>query len=181
MPQRVTGTVRVSNLNEISSGGSQGGATETTQASVLAAAQAINTAVASLLTATNALNSKTVEVDTGAVTVSNQLAQPLTDSQLRASAVPVSIGQRIDLNEEIAQLLSGFIQELKYIGNVISYPPYTDRSQNRIRGTVAVESGTISTVSVLTGLTNIDSYPGRMLINGMDFDAWNNSVGKRFS
>ena len=63
-------------------------ATQTTVAALLVAAQAIQSAAA-------ALNAKTTAVNTGAiagtVAVSNMVSQGLTDTQLRASAVPVSI------------------------------------------------------------------------------------------
>ena len=56
--------------------------------SLLEAAQALQAAV-------DALNAKTVAVDTGAVTIANQPAQPLTDTQLRAADVPVTLGDEL--------------------------------------------------------------------------------------
>lgn len=71
-----------------------GYATETTLAALKATADAIQTAAAAIQTAVVALNGKTTAVDTGniagTVTANTGLSQPLTDTQLRASAVPVS-------------------------------------------------------------------------------------------
>ena len=52
--------------------------------------QTILTAVNAVKSALDALNAKVTAVNTGAVTVSNQLTQPLTNTELRATAVPIS-------------------------------------------------------------------------------------------
>lgn len=140
------------------------------------------------------------------VAVNNQPNQPLTDTQLRATAVPISGTVTVSnpgltdaqlrasaLNVTVSNPMTGYatdstlldlqdslvgvVDELKCIGNAISYPPTVDRFQNRVRGTVVVESGTITTV---TGLNYIDLYPGRNLVADGNFNAWHNSVGSRF-
>ena len=66
-------------------------ATESKQDDLNTLVEALNTASASILAAVQAINGKVTVCNTGAVTVSNMVGQGLTDTQLRASAVPVSL------------------------------------------------------------------------------------------
>ena len=66
-------------------------ATESKQDDLNTLVEALNTASASILAAVQAINGKVTACNTGAVTVSNMVGQGLTDGQLRASAVPVSL------------------------------------------------------------------------------------------
>jgi hypothetical protein len=79
-------------------------ATQTTMAALLTAASAIQAAA-------EALNSKTTAVNTGAVTVSNMVAQGLTNAELRAANVPTSNNATVFLfstnNSSTIQLAAG--------------------------------------------------------------------------
>jgi hypothetical protein len=76
---------------------------------------------------------------------------------------------------------SGAMSLLNRILSVLMSPMGFDRSLGRQRGTVIVESGTVTAVTTVTtvttcttvtGLTNIDSRPGAMLINQTNISAW---------
>ena len=68
-----------------------------------------------------------------------------------------------------------------------------DKSLGRQRGTVVVESGTVTTVSTVTtvttcatvttvgGITNIGGYPGQMLLNHQNLSAWAQCVRARIT
>lgn len=76
--------------------------------------------------------------------------------------------------DKIVSLLSDLLQ-------VMSYPVNLDRAQNRSRGTVAVESGTVTTVTTVTGLSNIDGYQGKIPVINLNLDAWANVVRRTIS
>lgn len=67
---------------------------------------------------------------------------------------------------------------LRRIADLLMSPRGFDSAQNRQRGTVVLESGTVTTV---TGLTNIDSIQGRLLANGQNLTAWYSTVRSRIS
>lgn len=62
-----------------------------------------------------------------------------------------------------------------------------DKSLGRQRGTVVVESGTVTTVSTVntinnvTSLNNIDTYNARMMIYDQNRSAWANCVRSRIT
>lgn len=62
--------------------------------------------------------------------------------------------------------------------NLLDSPRGFDKSLQRQRGTVVVESGTVTTV---TGLTNIDSIQGRIGQYGANLSAWADCVRARIS
>ena len=64
------------------------------------------------------------------------------------------------------------------IVNLLESPRGFDKSLQRQRGTVVVESGTVTTVA---GLTNIDSIQGRIAQNGANLSAWADCVRSRIS
>jgi hypothetical protein len=81
------------------------------------------------------------------------------------------------------QEVSGAMSWLRRIFDRLSSPPAYDSSLDRSRGTVVVESGTVTTVSTVTtcttvttvaGLTNIDGRSGAMLIDQTNLSAWAN-------
>jgi ABC-type Fe2+-enterobactin transport system substrate-binding protein len=69
----------------------------------------------------------------------------------------------------------------------LAYPPWFDRTLNRLRGTVTIESGTVTTVSTVTtvttvtGVTNIDSIQGRLLPLASQISAWTDCVRSRIT
>lgn len=74
-----------------------------------------------------------------------------------------------------------YISELSFknvirdILNALRYPGWFDRSIQRLRGTTLVESGTITTVTTVTtctGLTNIDTYQGKLVVINANTAAW---------
>lgn len=113
----------------------------------------------------------------GTLTVDNFPAQTgLTDAELRAAAVPVA-------DDAIARLLSLLL-------NYQDSPRGYDKSLQRQRGTVLVESGTVTavttvttvaTVTNVTSLNNIDGYGGRMQVLGQNQTAWQACVRARIS
>jgi len=81
------------------------------------------------------------------------------------------------------QEVSGAMSWLRRIFDRLSSPPAYDSSLDRSRGTVVLESGTVTTVSTVTtcttvttvaGLTNIDGRNGAMLIDQTNLSAWAN-------
>jgi hypothetical protein len=125
---------------------------------------------------------------------------PLTDAQLRASAVAVTGGLTdaqlratpIDV-ELVASSLSSPLQVIDTVADesaqsmillltrMLSYlnsPMGYDKSLQRQRGTVLVESGTVTTV---TTLSNIDGYNGRMQILDNNRVAWAQCVRARIT
>lgn len=62
--------------------------------------------------------------------------------------------------------------------NLLESPRGFDKSLQRQRGTVVVESGIVTTVA---GLTNIDSIQGRIAQNGANLSAWADCVRSRIS
>lgn len=86
-----------------------------------------------------------------------------------------------DVNYENTNSL--FRQILRVLGAPLGY----DRSLQRQRGTVVVESGTVTTVTTVTtcatvtNLSTIDTMQGRLLINGANLSAWSNCVRARIT
>jgi hypothetical protein len=107
----------------------------------------------------------------------------LTDAELRASAVPVS-GPLTDAQLRAVELIvsdSRAAALLFQLVQLLMSPAGFDRSLNRARGTVLVESGTISTVSTLSEQTNIGGRPAQMLINQTNLSAWADCVRARIT
>lgn len=63
--------------------------------------------------------------------------------------------------------------------DALQSPAGYDLTQNRVRGTVVLESGTVTTVSTLSNITNINNRNADMLISAMDALAWNAMVGSK--
>jgi hypothetical protein len=107
----------------------------------------------------------------------------LTDAELRAAAVPVS-GPLTDGQLRAVELIVSDTRAaalLFQLVQLLMFPPGFDRSLNRARGTVLVESGTVSAVSALTDQTNIGGRPAQMLINQTNLSAWADCVRARIT
>lgn len=88
--------------------------------------------------------------------------------------------------------LTDIVFGLKNIFQVIAQHPVIDKTLNRVRGTVIVESGTVTTVGTLstitagtittvTGVTNVDGYQGKLLPISENMMAWELAVRARIS
>lgn len=110
---------------------------------------------------------------------------PLTDTQLRASAVPVSDSSL--LTELQAKTEPSDIQQTELITAFrqmflsLVYPPHLDRTANRIRTTEIIESGTVTTVTTVAGITNIDGYQGKTIPINLSLSSWAQVVRNRIS
>jgi len=111
----------------------------------------------------------------------------LTDEELRATpvetedAAAATLLSAIESNTEATAALGVVIKALL---QSTTNPPHIDKSLNRVRETAIVESGTITTVSAittLTGLTNIDSYQGKLLMVGQNISAWASVVRRNIT
>ncbi len=101
---------------------------------------------------------------------------PLTDAELRA--VPLSV---VDVNN--AESLQGMIFLLTRMLNYLNSPQGYDKSLQRQRGTVIVESGavTVSTINTVTNQANIGNIQGQILVNGGNMAAWQAAVRNRIT
>jgi hypothetical protein len=101
---------------------------------------------------------------------------PLTDAELRA--VPLSV---VDVNN--AESLQSMILLLTRMLNYLNAPQGYDKSLQRQRGTVIVESGTVtvSTISTVTNQANIGNIQGQILVNGGNMAAWQAAVRNRIT
>lgn len=106
-------------------------------------------------------NVLTLEIDTSAMSGSDKI-------QIYAD-IPGAAGF-IDLLVMLKQLLVATL-----------YPPHLDRSLNRLRGTVTVESGTVTTVTTVTNLNVFDTYQARLPVLNTSLNAWANSVRRTIS
>ena len=127
----------------------------------------------------------------GSITVDG----PLTDAQMRATAVPVSGNVGVTGSVAVTGPLTnaelraasfevedkGVWWMLQRIFALLTSPPGFDSAQKRQRSTAIIESGTVTTVSTVTGLTNIDGRNGAMLINQTNLSAWANCVRSRIT
>jgi hypothetical protein len=94
-----------------------------------------------------------------------------------SNPLPVDIGAVgvLDVSDSTAELL--LIRMLSYLNSPMGY----DKSLQRQRGTVLVESGTVTTVTTVTTLSNIDGYNGRMQILDNNRVAWAQCVRARIT
>jgi len=125
------------------------------------------------VTASGALktdSSATTQPISGTVSVSNP---GLTDAQLRASEVPVVDDTGNNLLFRILQMLMA--------------PLGYDKSLQRTRGTVVIESGTVTTVSTITNavpIGNVASLDGRnatVMVLAIDRQSWASSIGSKIT
>jgi len=117
------------------------------------------------------LNTNAVYTPTGTIQ-----AAGLTDAQLRATPLPV-------LDVTNAESLQSMIFLLTRMLNYLNAPQGYDKSLQRQRGTVIVESGavTVSTISTVTNQANIGNIQGQILVNGGNMAAWQAAVRNRIT
>jgi hypothetical protein len=117
------------------------------------------------------LNTNAVYTPTGTIQ-----AAGLTDAQLRATPLPV-------LDVTNAESLQSMILLLTRMLNYLNSPMGYDKSLQRQRGTVIVESGTVtvSTISTVTNQANIGNIQGQILVNGGNMAAWQAAVRARIT
>lgn len=82
-------------------------------------------------------------------------------------------------------IVTDVVDAIKKLTNIITPLAATaDRSNNRTKGTVILESGTVTTCTTCgtcTTLANIGNFPGNTLGFIASNNAWANSVGRRFT
>ena len=89
----------------------------------------------------------------------NVISNSLTNTELRASAVPTSdtvaqdILKQIEFNTDALNQLAIVVKTLQ---QATVNPPYIDKSANAIRN--QVQSGTVTTVTTVTNLTNLTNF-----------------------
>ncbi len=124
-----------------------------------------------------------VSLDGEQVAISNfpatqAVSGPITNAELRASAVPVSLDSTgmssTDLQLEILNML-------RLIKTTLNRLPFYDPTLNRGRMTAVVESGTVTTVSTVTNMTNIGSYTWNAMVQMQNRSSWANNCGSRIS
>lgn len=96
------------------------------------------------------------------------------------SAIDVSQSNPLPVSDNILALaLQRLSSVLTTLQNILLSPLGYDKSIQRQRGTVIVESGTVTTCTTcatVTNLSQIDSFQGRLLINANSVTAWRLAV-----
>ena len=114
------------------------------------------------------------------------VAGPLTDAQLRAAPVEVSLPSGSALPVEDTQSGNLLLRILQMLMAPLGY----DKSLGRQRGTVVVESGTVTTVSTvttvttvanITSLNGIGGYSAQMQVFDTNRTAWAQCVRARIT
>lgn len=111
----------------------------------------------------------------------------LTDTELRAAPLDVDITD-IDPSVTLTVHDEDNHLQLSRIINALSAPQGYDRSLQRQRGTVVVESGTVTAVTTVTTVTNltnitgnIGTYQATQQVFGQNLAAWASLVRARIS
>lgn len=124
---------------------------------------------------------------------------PLTDTQLRASDVKVSLdGESVEINNfPASQAVTGpltdaqlratpviindddLLQILRLIQQSVYKPPWFDGSANAIR--IQAQSGTITTVTTVTNLTNFGSQSADMVNRYNSIQSWSLACRSRLT
>ena len=118
------------------------------------------------------LNTNAVYTPTGTIQ-----AAGLTDAQLRATPLEVVDTVTAESQQSMILLLTRML-------NYLNAPMGYDKSLQRQRGTVTVESGTVTTVTTvaaITSLNNIDTYNARMTVLDTNRTAWAQCVRARIT
>lgn len=89
----------------------------------------------------------------GTVTANTGLTQPLTDAQLRATAVPVTIQGGASITVDTSDLRNLSAATV----NLLESPRGYDKTLQRQRGTVIIESGTVTTVSSVSTVSTVST------------------------
>lgn len=140
---------------------------------------ALESTLLALKSAVDSLSAKVVLSDTGNVTLANP---GLTDSELRASAIPVSLNSTsmasTDLQLEILSML-------RLIKTVLLRLPFYDPTQNRAKMTTVIEANqtvaTLTTCGTLTNMTNVGSYAWDTMVRMQNRSSWANTCGNKVS
>ena len=125
---------------------------------------------------------------------------PITDAELRASPVDVTGTVAITTAAPLDVVITGLTEDdplpvhdesahqlLTRLLNLLGSPMGFDKSLQRQRGTVVVESGTVTTVttvttvSAVTSLNNFDGYNARMPVLDQNRSAWAQCVRARIT
>lgn len=105
---------------------------------------------------------------------------PLTDTQLRASAVPVSdiniLSQLQTLNTNDATFM------MRYLVSIMSDPVYLNKVSNALNvlllsGSTTAVTGTLTGVTTVTGLTNIGGYGADQVSENLKSITWQSIRG----
>ncbi len=118
------------------------------------------------------LNTNAVYTPTGTIQ-----AAGLTDAQLRLTPIEVTSPSADATQQDMVLLLT---RMLNYLNSPMGY----DKSLQRQRGSVIVESGTItqvSTVATLSSLSSMDTYNARMPVLDNNRVAWAQCVRARIT
>lgn len=105
---------------------------------------------------------------------------PLTDAELRLSPLEVVDTATAESQQSMIVLLT---RMLNYLNSPMGY----DKSLQRQRGTMVLESGTVTTVTTVTtvgavtSLNNMDGYNARMVVLDQNRSAWAQCVRARIS
>ena len=83
--------------------------------------------------------------------------------------------------ESTQQDVRGTLCILAKLLKILRIPAGFDPSLNRSRVTASIESGTVTNVTNVTTLSNIDVFQGRQLVAANIRNAWGNTVARRFS
>ena len=209
--QPVSGTVAVSNMVGQGLTDSQLRASDV-KVTLDSEAVALDAATLSALETVSVANFPATQPVSGSVSVSNMVSQGLTDSQLRATDVKVSLdGEQVAIsNFPATQAVSGpitnaelrasavpvsldstgksstdlqleILNMLRLIKTTLNRLPFYDPTLNRGRMTAVVESGTVTTVSTVTNMTNIGSYTWNAMVQMQNRSSWANNCGSRIS
>lgn len=91
-----------------------------------------------------------------------------------ANPMPVVDATAEDTRQSMVTLLTRML-------NYFNAPMGYDKSLQRQRGTVVVESGTVTTVTTVTNLSTIDTLQGRIQVYGANLSAWSDCVRSRIT
>jgi hypothetical protein len=128
-----------------------------------------------------------VGVDGVAVDVSSVNPMPVDLGITALNPLPVTLPDVTALNPlpvsdvTNAEAQQDMILLLTRMMNYLNAPQGYDKSLQRQRGTVVVESGTITTVSTVTNQANIGNIQGQILVNAGNLAAWNAVVRSRIT
>lgn len=110
-------------------------------------------------------------------------ANPLTGALKTEGSSSSSSTQIQNSNSEVINPATDeTLNALRKLLVSIANPNYVDKSANQVR--VQVNTGSLSgvtTVTTVAGLTNIDSYQGKLLMVGINSDAWANTCRRLIS
>lgn len=104
-------------------------------------------------------------------------AAGLTDAQLRLTPLVVADPAAEKSQQDMIFMLTRML-------NALGAPVGYDKSLQRARGTVILESGTVTTVTAVTNLANlaaIGNLQAQILVNGGNMAAWQAAVRARIT